>query len=204
MSLVFALAMSDPFSHSEDLGKQSDDLERAIRFMSDESALRNAVIRLHINLTKEPQEYAVEYGPSDNFILPPEPEFETTSVTKEEEEKQKKVDKDINMKFNKVQEFQESNTEVYDSVKILGVGSANSKKLKTTGEVSIYAFPSGEKDDSLIILGNETRVISLEINPFSRKIEKKIENLDLSENSDVTAKQQEKAKEIFDKWYLDR
>ncbi len=208
MSLVFALAMSDPFSHSEDLGKQSDDLERAVRFMSDEAALRNAVVRLHFLLGKEPQEtpqeYAIEYGPSDNFILPPEPEFETTSQTLEEAEKEKKMTKDINMKFNKVQEYQESNTEVYESVKILGIGTVNSNKLKTTGDMAIYAFPSGEKDDALIILGNDQRIISLEINPFNRKIEKKIETLELTENSDLAEKQQAKAKEIFEKWSKDR
>lgn len=204
MSLVFALAISDPFSNSEDLDKQSNDLERAVRFMSDEATLRNSVVRLHFMLNKEPQEYAVEYGPTDNFVLPPEPEFETVVVTKEEEEKLAKQNKELNMKFNKVQEFQESNAEIYESVKVIGIGNASSNKLKTSGDMSIYAFPSGEKDDALIILANEQSVITLEINPFNRKIDKKTQKLELKETSDLTEVQAAKAKEIFELWMKDR
>ncbi len=153
---------------------------------------------------KAPQEYAIEYGPSDSFILPPEPEFETTVVTKEEEEKEKKRNKDLNLKFNKVQEFQESNTEVPESVKILGIGLSSSQKLKTSGDVSIYAFPTGEKDDAIIILANEESVVSLAINPFNQKIEKKVEKLIPGENSDINDVWAKKAKEIFEEWLRDR
>lgn len=204
ITLVLGIALSDPFNTSQDLDKQSDDMERAVRFMSDEAALRNSVVRLHFMLGKAPQEYAIEYGPSDSFILPPEPEFETTVVTKEEEEKENKRNKELNLKFNKVQEFQESNTEVPESVKILGVGLSTSQKLKTTGDVSIYAFPTGEKDDAIIILGNEESVISLAINPFNQKIEKKVEKLVVNENSDINTVWTQKAKEIFEEWLKDR
>jgi hypothetical protein len=140
---ILGLVLSDPFSTSADLDQQSDDIERASRFMSDEAALRNAVVRLHFMLGKAPQEYAIEYGPSDTFILPPVSDFETTTISKEEEEKAAKLLRETNMKFNKVVEFQESNTEVHESVKIIGIGHSNSQKLKSTGDVSVYAFPTG-------------------------------------------------------------
>ena len=198
--LVLSLALSDTFTSSNDLDTESENMERAVRFMSDEAALRNAVIRLHFMLSKAPQEYAIEYGPSDSFVLPAEPEFETSSLTKEEEEKANKLTKDINLKFNKIQEFQESNTEISENVKILGIGSSNSKKLKTTGDVSVYAFPTGEKDDAIIIMASDEQIVSFEISPFNSKIEKKTEKIEVIGNRELNDVQAEKAKEIFETW----
>lgn len=205
VTLVMALAISDPFSNSQELTEQSDDFERAIRFVGDEAALRNSVVRIHFLLDKTPQEYAVEYGPSDSFILPPESELETTTVeSKEDQAKQAKMSKEINLKFNKVQEFQESNSIIKESVRIIGIGNSQSQKLKTTGDGAIYAFPSGEKDDAIIILANEQSIISLEINAFNQKIIKNIEKLDTNEQTDLVALQNKKSKEIFEKWIKDR
>ena len=204
ITLVMAVAISDPFNSSEDIYKEGDALERSIRFMADEAALRNSVVRLHFFLDKEPQEYAVEYGPSDQFILPPEPEFETKTENLEEQEKLKKETKELNLKFNKVLEFQESNTEIRESVKILGIGLANSKYLKKSGDVSIYTFASGEKDDAIIIIGNDETLLSLEIDPFNQKIRRNTTKLELGNQTDISMAQEEKAKEIFEKWSKDR
>jgi len=198
------MAMSDTFNSGADLDKESNNLERAVRFMSDEAALRNAVVRLHFMLSKAPQEYAIEYGPSDSFILPPVSEFENKILSKEEEEKVAKQTKDINLKFNKVQEFQDSNTEVSDNVKILGIGNASSEKFMSTGDVSIYSFPTGEKDDALIILANDEMVISLEINPFNSKIERKNHKIELVGNRELIDLQNQLAKEIFETWLKDK
>lgn len=201
---VLTMAMSDTFNTGADLEKESNNLERAVRFMSDEAALRNAVVRLHFMLNKAPQEYAIEYGPSDSFILPPESDTAIKILTKEEEEKLAKQTKEINLKFNKVQEFQDSNTEVSDNVKILGVGNASSEKFMSTGDVSVYSFPTGEKDDALILLANEEEVISLEINPFNSKIEKKKFKITPVGTRELGDLQTEKAKEIFETWLKDR
>ncbi|MBC7427087.1 MAG: prepilin-type N-terminal cleavage/methylation domain-containing protein [Bacteriovorax sp.] len=201
---VLTVVLSDPFSSSGDLDKQSDDIERAVRFMSDEAALRNAVVRLHILLGKAPQEYAVEYGPSDSFILPPESEVESNVQSKEEEEKASKLVRETNMKFNKVKEFQDSNTEVHDSVKIIGIGYSNSQKLKTTGDVSIYTFSTGEKDDSIIILASDSKVVSLEVSPFNQKVVKKSFTIEAVGNRDILDVQNAKAKEIFETWLKDK
>lgn len=201
---VLTMAMSDTFNSGADLDKESNNLERAVRFMSDEAALRNAVVRLHFMLSKAPQEYAIEYGPSDSFILPPVSEFENKILSKEEEEKVAKQTKDINLKFNKVQEFQDSNTEVSDNVKILGIGNASSEKFMSTGDVSIYSFPTGEKDDALIILANDEMVISLEINPFNSKIERKNHKIELVGNRELIDLQNQLAKEIFETWLKDK
>ena len=170
--------------------------------MSDEAALKNAVVRLHFILNKDPQEYAVEYGPSDSFILPSKPEFETTVESKEEEEKKKKETRNLNLKFNKVVEFQDKNNEISSNIKIIGVATHQSEKLQTTGEVSIYTFPTGEKDEALVLVASDEDIISLKINPFSMKIDR--ERTPINKNSknenDIGVRQKELAKEIFEKW----
>lgn len=203
IAIFMTMAVSDSFNTSADLDKQYNDLDRAVRFVSDEAALRNSVVRIHFMLGKAPQEYAVEYGPSDSFILPPVGEFETKTQTKEEEEKAAKLTKDINMKFNKVQEYQESNTEVSDNVKIVGIGNAASEKFVSTGDVSIYSFPTGEKDAAIIVLANDETVISLEVSPFNSRVEKKSYKIEQTGNREITDLQNEKAKEIFETWLKD-
>lgn len=204
IALVLSLALSDNFSTSDDLDKEASNMQRAVRFMSDESALRNSVVRLHFLLDKEPQEYAVEYGPGDSFILPPAQEFETATLSPEEEEKIKKSLKATNMKFNKIQEFQESNTEISENVKVLGIGHATSKRLSDKGEVSLYAFPTGEKDDALIIMASDEEVVSLRVNPFSQDVDKKSYKLENIGNRDLIIIQKEKAKEIFEEWLKEK
>ena len=105
---------------------------------------------------------------------------------------------------NQNPEFQESNSEISENVKILGIGSSHSEKLKTTGDVSIYAFPTGEKDDAIILLASDEAVISLEINAFNQKIEKKTHKLEIIGNREIGDLQIEKAKEIFDSWIKDK
>ncbi|MDO9183239.1 MAG: prepilin-type N-terminal cleavage/methylation domain-containing protein [Bacteriovorax sp.] len=202
--LVMSLSLSTSFSSRADLDQEVSSIERAIRFMSDEAALKNAVVRLHFILDKDPQEYAVEYGPSDTFILPPKPEYETKVETKEEEEKKKKTMKDINLKFNKIAEFQDKNSELPDHIKIIGVATPQSQKLQTKGEVSIYTYPTGEKDEALVILGSEEDIISIKVNPFSMKIEHQVYTLGKNLEKDVVEKQQAKAREIFEKWQKEK
>jgi hypothetical protein len=74
----------------------------------------------------------------------------------------------------------------------------------STGDVSVYSFPTGEKDDALILLANEEEVISLEINPFNSKIEKKKFKITPVGTRELGDLQTEKAKEIFETWLKDR
>lgn len=205
MALILSISISNPFSSRDDLDKDVNSIERAIRYMSDEAALKNAVVRLHLMLDRDPQEYAVEYGPSDSFILPPTNAFETTVESKEEVEKKKKDAKNLNLKFNKVQEFQDKNNEMTRDIKIIGVGTGQSKKLLTDGEVSIYAFPSGEKDEALVLVASDEDIISLEIDPFTMKINRKSYPLETSTTEkDLNIIQQTKAREIFEKWQKEK
>lgn len=204
MATIMGISLSGAFSSRDDLDNDVNSLERAVRFMADEAALRNAVVRLHIFMDRDPQEYAVEYGPSDNFILPSNSAIETATESKEEAEKKAKATKAINLKFNRVQEFQEQNNEISGDIKIVGIGTSSSEKLQTTGEVSLYAFPTGEKDEALVLVASEEDIISLKINPFTLNIDRQSHPLVKKENADLAATQQALAKEIFEKWQREK
>ncbi|MGZ3788696.1 MAG: pilus assembly FimT family protein [Bacteriovorax sp.] len=206
IALVLGISVSGSFSSRDSLDKDVNSIERALRFMTDEAALKNAVVRLHFILDHEPQEYAVEYGPSDSFILPPKAEFETKTETKEEEEKKAKGTKELNLKFNKVAEFQDKNTEMTGDIKIIGVATPQSEKLQTGGEVSIYAFPTGEKDDALVLVGSDEDIISLKVNAFTMKIDREMHPLGKPSGDvkDLAELQRKKAQEIFEKWQREK
>jgi prepilin-type N-terminal cleavage/methylation domain-containing protein len=200
ITLVLSLAISNPFSSRDDLDKEVSSVERALRFMGDEAILRNAVLRLHFILNKDPQEYAVEYGPSDNFILPSKEKEESSVESKEEAAKRKKSSKDLNLKFNRVTEFSETNTEISNRVKIIGIANLQSEKVQSTGEVSLYAFPSGEREASLVLIANDDEIISLKTNAFTPKIERQIHKIEAVNEKDLPEKQRSLAKEIFEEW----
>lgn len=200
ITLVLSLAISNPFSSRDDLEKEANNIERALRFMGDEAILRNAVLRIHFILNKDPQEYAVEYGPSDNFILPSKEKEESTVESKDEIEKKKKSTKDLNLKFNRVTEFSETNTELATRIKVIGVANLQSEKVQSKGEVSLYAFPSGEREAALVLIASEDEIISLKTNAFTPKIERQIHKFEAVNEKDLAEKQQSVAKEIFEEW----
>lgn len=199
IAIVTAITISNPFNNDRELDNEVGKLESAVRFMSDEAVLRNSVVRLHLLLDNTPQEYAVEFGPSDDFVIADESE-ENNTISPSEQEKLEKQGKELNLKFNKVQEFQESNHSVNENVRLIGIGNAYSKKLKTDGDVSLYTFATGEKDQSVIYLGNDKTVVSIEVSPFTKKIKKTSHNLDDQKNTDIMEAQKEKAAELFSTW----
>lgn len=198
--LVFLLmlAANSSFSSREQLDEAINDTERAIRFGMDEAALRNVIIRLHFLHDKDPVEYALEYGPSDNFVLP-------ISLVEEdddddEEEREKKA-KEFNKKFNRIQEFQDSNRKLPGNVRLIAVGTRLMGRLITEFHSSIYLFPTGEKDAAMIFFGTDEEMASLSLEGFTDEFTIKYHKLDPDTLDDeIIEKQQELAEELFEKW----
>jgi prepilin-type N-terminal cleavage/methylation domain-containing protein len=200
VAMLLSLAISNPLSSSQDIEKEVTGLERAIRFIVDESATRNTVTRIHFFLNKDPQEYNAEYGPSGQFVLPSKTEFETSVIGKEEEEKKAKKEKELNQKFSRLTEFQDSNKEISSNVKIIAVGNISANQLQTGGEYSLYSFPSGEKDETMLIMVSDESMAVITTNAFNAKIEHKYIHLDPNTEKDNADKQQKMAKDLFDQW----
>lgn len=162
------------FTQRQALDQYLDDMERSIRFSMDESVLRNSMIRVHFDLNKEPQNYAVEFGPNDSFVLPQvryQGAAGTSLSLKEEEELEAKVKK-LNKKFNKVKEFQNKNKEIENGVRLVGIGTSGSEMLMTEFQANVYIYPTGEKDDAIIIFATEEEVAAISVSAFTTSFDK--------------------------------
>ncbi len=200
VSTIMALSISNPFSSRDNLETEVNNIKRAINFTSDESALRNSVTRVHFYLNKDPQEYSVEYGPSSQFVLPPVNEDSIQIKTKDEEEEDKKKEKELNQKFARIIDFNDKNAELADDVKIIAFGNSNSKILQTTGEVSFYSFPSGEKDEIFLALALDDNMATITTKAFQSKVSHnyyQFDKIDEDTKNDIYMK---KAKELFEVW----
>jgi prepilin-type N-terminal cleavage/methylation domain-containing protein len=188
------------FSTHDKLERSIEEIERALRFARDEAALRNSVVRLRLIIDKTPNEYVVEFGPDDGFIIP-KSSLEDSSVegVYDAEEKEKKR-KEIDRSFNRIDEFQSENKTLPDEVRIVGVAQSLNNKFVSTGQISLFVFPSGEMDDAIIIFGTDEEVASLEIRPFLGDFITTMKPLDGQSNQDLTDSQLSLGQELFDNW----
>lgn len=167
-SLIFlALPSSENSRRHQDLQSAVDDLDRAVRFAAQESILRNTVTRLKIELEKSPVEYVVEYGPSENLVLPTL--VDTTKLDLEEIEAQKRKQSQLDGQFTKVEEFQDVTRAFSPEVELLGVANQFQKNLMRDQTATIYFYPTGERDGALLIFATQDELATLAIEPFQEK-----------------------------------
>jgi prepilin-type N-terminal cleavage/methylation domain-containing protein len=165
-ALVFlAVPSGDSAQKHRELKTAIDDFDRSTRFAANEAVLRNTVVRLRIQLDKTPQEFTVEYGPPGNIPLPEASEKKTNlSLSEEKAEADKQTD--LDRQFTKVEEFEEIKREIHPDVTIYGVATTTQQKLLKEGDVSIYFYPTGEKDGALVFVATIEEMAWLEVSPF--------------------------------------
>ena len=202
VTFVLGYSINFTINSRASLDEAINDVERAVRFGSDEAALRSAMVRLHFMLTEKPHQLALEYGPGDGFVIPAKMVEEADAVeSREEEESGEKLEKKINQQFNKIKEFREKNIEFPDVVSVVGVGTTLVPKLISKGGPAVYLYPSGERDGAIIILGTDEELATIEIAPYSGVIEVNYHPLDPSLSlSEVEDARSEKAKELYEEW----
>lgn len=200
-ALIFlAVPDSDNVQRHRDLQTAVEDLDRSVRFASNEAVLRNTVVRLRISLDKSPVEYTVEYGPAGNLPLPEMPEKASKSLSEEKAESEKRAA--LDRQFNKVEEFEDIKHEISPDVTILGVASTSQNDLMTEGEANIYFYPTGEKDGGLIIFSTIEEIASLEIAPFLSETNTVFEPLKLSGVAKVEDILQTRMEEVYKEWLV--
>jgi prepilin-type N-terminal cleavage/methylation domain-containing protein len=198
VTIVLGLVTSNPFSSRKNLDEALNYLERAVRFSSDESTLRNAMVRIHFKMEKDPQSYSVEYGPSGGFILSIPKSLK--DLSSRDAQKEKKKQNKVNSAFTKVKEFKDSDKSLPDYVRILGVATSLQETLVTESEANIYIYPTGEKDNAIIILGTEDEVVAMTMEPFTQEFKRKYVTLDEDSGEELEDQQQAVAKELYEEW----
>jgi prepilin-type N-terminal cleavage/methylation domain-containing protein len=199
--ILLATVISGNSNSRQEIEGSLSNIERAIRFSGDEAALRNTLVRIRFLLNKDPQEYVVEYGPNDTFVLPTEAfeNLEELSI-KEREITDKKIKK-LNQKFTRVSEFQDENKTLNEGIRIIGVGTDQSQKLITEFETSIYIYPTGERDNAFIVLGSDTEVISVSVDAYNFNLDRiYVELEDYEDENDMFNQQEKVAKEMYANW----
>jgi prepilin-type N-terminal cleavage/methylation domain-containing protein len=196
--IVISFPSSDTTEKHRNLKSAVADIERAIGFASNESVLRNTVVRLRIAFEKTPIEYNVEYGPPGNMPLPDMPEKAHKSLEEEKADADKVSD--LNKQFTKVVEFEEIRHELSGDVQILGVATSFQKKMITDGEASIYFYSTGEKDAALIFFATDNEVAYIDVQPFLSETRTVFEAL----NPESVAKKEDilqtKMDEVYKEW----
>lgn len=177
------------------------DFDRAIKFSINESVLRNTVTRIIINLDTEPQEYAVEYGPSGDLVLPTLQDESRMSL-RDREYQQKQLE-GIDAQFVRVEEFSEKTKKFPDGIFVVGVASSYLKSIKKESEVAIYFYPTGEKDNALVFFSTDKELAWLDIPPFENNTFVNYYTYSESELVNLDDSQDNKMEEIYDQWLKD-
>jgi prepilin-type N-terminal cleavage/methylation domain-containing protein len=198
-SLVFlAVPTGDDTQKHRDLQSAVSDMERSIRFASNEAVLRNTVVRLRISMDKEPVEYNVEYGPPGNLPLPDMPEKTNNSLAEDKAEQTKIAN--LNKQFTKVEEFEDIRHEFSQDVSVIGIATSFQKKILIENDGSIYFYPSGEKDAALIFLSTEEEMAYLEVQPFlseTRSVFETLKTESVAKKEDIL---QTRMDEVYKEW----
>jgi prepilin-type N-terminal cleavage/methylation domain-containing protein len=200
--VMIGVSMSAP---ERDVSLEATNLiERAVRFSSNEAALRNTVIRIHFYFDEDPQKFTVEYGPDDSYIIPVS-DLDQGNKDDLSESEQKVLEeriKEANRQFNKIPEFKNEDMGLPEGVKIIGIGSTLHEKLLYDFEGSIYIYPTGEKDESIIFFATFYELISITIPAFSQdfRVERYPFEFELDSEEDIYDQGIAKATTLFDDW----
>lgn len=187
------------FGSHQKLVDTVNNLERAARFAANEAVLRNRIVRLAIKLEGEEQTFTVQYGPDSSFVLPVQYLTDTPEAGLLDEDQLAAKRKEVEKAFQNVQEFQEGPLEIEDLVTVVGAATSLTNSLQLSGQVSLFFYPSGEKDGAIIILGTEEEMATFEIAPFTMDFERNFYEID-GDTGDILEFQINKAKSFYEEW----
>lgn len=202
--VILGLALNRSFSTREDLSRTLDELETALRYARDEAALRNSIVRLNIKL-EMPQKYSLEYGPNDNFVLPPDLfESQEMVTSNEEDDYMAEQQKEIEKKFHKIKAFENAEKELTQGVKFIGGATTFSQSLITEGRFAVYVYPTGEMDAGILLLSSEEEVGALSFQSFTNDYQKEYRKFRIQGSTGNTIDQQfDTAEEFYEEWRSD-
>jgi prepilin-type N-terminal cleavage/methylation domain-containing protein len=190
-------------------------IEQATSFSSSETVLKKSILRIQFRLDGKTQEILCESGPSGEFVLPSmlggsdsnSDQYDASTAASDdfklslqEKERRDQALKNLDGKFQKILEFREDNFELPQGIKILGLATSSRKNLIQDSNASIYFFPSGEKDDALILLSSSTEMLALTLTPFSDKIKKEYHTYVSKDKEALISEMEELSKTLFEKW----
>ncbi|EQC51031.1 Tfp pilus assembly protein FimT/FimU, partial [Bacteriovorax sp. DB6_IX] len=165
VSVILMMVAGSSYSSRKNLDELMANIERTIRFSTDEAAMKNQFVRLSVSLDGEEQKISLEYSDDPNLVIDTSPKEENDS---DDEDANKKK----NDNFTPVSDFSSDEFNIPVGVKIVGVGTGIQNKLVTEGDAQLYFYPTGEKDSAIIIFATDDEMAYLIVEPFKQVIER--------------------------------
>src|SRR5690606_20197020 len=171
ISLVLTVVIGDGFSSRSRLEETVSLVERSLRSSVDEAALRNVITRVNFKLDGEVQEFAVEYGPDADFVIPTALVKIDTVESLAESEAREKATGEVDKSFNRVKELADEAFKIEEPLRIIGVGTKVTGTFVAEGSASVYVYPTGERDAAFIALASEQEVAILTSEAFTDDVD---------------------------------
>lgn len=196
---VFLLFPSDTSDglHAK-LEKSLSAIQRAIRFAANESIVRNSVVRLTFKYDENPVQYVVET--TEGSEVPRLAPVDLGKLSMQERELYIKAQQAYDRQYVAIAEFEDQVKELPEDVILLGVGTQYSNRLVSDSNVSIYFYPTGEKDSALIVLGTEDEIATLDIPSFEMETDRQYYSYTEGELSLGEDFIERKARNLYEEW----
>lgn len=201
IGILIGVPMGTGESIREKLETSIDNFDRAVRFASNESILRNSIVRIKVDLNEEPVKYSIQYGPSGNFVIPGDQD--TSKMSTRELEEYEKNRSAVDEQFLNVEEFKETDATLSAGVTILGLGSSYQKVIKRTGILGIYFYPTGERDDAMVFFSTDDELAYLAIPAFEQNTKVNYYQYTEYDQTNMELAQENKMKEFYEEWLKD-
>ena len=203
--VITSFTVSDgAFSSRSKLDQTFDNIERAARFAKDEASLRNSIVRILFKLDQDPQTFTIQFSTKKDFLLTDKIlDIGRKNLGLKEKEEEESEIKKLSKSFSNVDEFADEPFELPINDKIIAIGSALTKNLSQDSEVSIFVYPTGERDDSVVYFMTDMEMASLSLPKFTNTFERNYTQLEtdlpLEEAEEEYLK---RAQDHFDKWLV--
>ena len=197
VGFLVTLSLPSGSSTRDELDKTLEQIERSVRFASDEATLRNVIVRVNFKLDEDPQEFSIEYGPNAQFVPPPRAENDLESLGVREREIYEQQQKRLSQQFNRIRELNDGTFEVSELIRVNGLGSMDSEVFTNRFDASIYVYPTGEKDHVYLLLSSDDEFASLEIDPYTMTFNRQYFLHSHGENYEARERE---AKDLFNQW----
>ena len=198
-SLLVYVSLTNPGKSEEsELERAMDLIEKLTNFSINESILRNRVTRVHFDLTDEKAKIKVEYSKENQFTLPDIAKHDGKDLSTKERESKKKLENKLNSGFSEIDEFESEQLDLPDGVRILGIATSLRPIMIIDGKISIYTYPSGERDRALMIFSIFEHIATLTIEPYTGEFKR--DYIEVSAKDDLEKEYEDALEKLLTEW----
>ncbi|MCY4643600.1 MAG: prepilin-type N-terminal cleavage/methylation domain-containing protein [Bacteriovoracales bacterium] len=202
-SLLFYVALTAPGrSEQDDLDESMDIVEKAIIFAINESILRNRMTRVHFDLEAERPKISVEYSDDIGFVLPDVKKYDKKDLGIKEKEAKEKMREKINSRFKPVEDIDPERLNIPEQVQILGMATSLRPSVVRDEEMSIYIYPTGERDRAFITFALFEHIAAFMTEPYLGEFNREYATIKLENESEEAYEEsyREILEKLFEKW----